>query len=328
MTAFVNREAAREDFGCEKVVVPVNASNRIEWIRGEQMLLPGLAERTGCDVVHSLASTAPVRGRFRRVATIHDLNYLMVPDAHFGLRGLGMRVLIPLAARSSHRIIVDAEATKVDLHEQLGTPLGKIDVVPLAGVSPPDVPPTPEPELRQRLGLGDRDVLLTVSAKRPHKNLMRLIEALALLPVPRPILVLPGYPTPHEAELRARADELGLGADVRFLDWVSPADLEGLYALCSVFVFPSLYEGFGLPIVEAQDRGVPVACSDRGAVAEVADADAVFFDPESVPSIAGAINETRTRDAQVRRRASVRTRDQIGDWGRVAAVTRWAYSRS
>jgi glycosyltransferase involved in cell wall biosynthesis len=251
VTAFVNEEAAGEDFGCsDQVVVPVRAASRLQWVRGEQQLLPGLAERAGVDLVHSLGSTAPARGRFRRVVTIHDLHYKLVPDAHFGVRGLGMRVLIPLAARSAHRIIVDAASTREDLVEHLGTPRGKVDVVPLAGGSPPEgVVPTDEATLRRSLGLGDRQVVLSVSAKRPHKNLLRLIEAVASLPAPRPVLVLPGYATPHEAELRARASDLGIADDVRFPAWVSAADLEGLYALASAFVFPSLYEGFGLPVL-------------------------------------------------------------------------------
>ena len=290
VTAFVNREAAGDDFGCdEQVVVPVNARSRLQWVRGEQLLLPGLAERAGCDVVHSLGSTAPVRGRFRRVVTIHDLHYKLVPDAHFGVRGLGMRVLIPAAARSAHRIIVDAASTRDDLVEHLGTPRGKIDVVPLAGASIPDVEPTPEAELRARFDLRDRRVLLSVSAKRPHKNLIRLIEAVASLPAPRPVLVLPGYPTPHEAELRARADALGISDDVRFPAWVSAADLEGLYALAAAFVFPSLYEGFGLPVLEAMARGVPVACSNRGALAEVAGDAALLFDPERTGDMVDAL---------------------------------------
>ncbi len=328
VTAFVNREAAGEDFGCdEQIVVPVNARSRLQWVRGEQLLLPGLAERAGCDVVHSLGSTAPVRGRFRRVVTIHDLHYKLVPDAHFGLRGLGMRVLIPAAARSAHRIIVDAASTRDDLVEHLGTPREKIDVVPLAGASIPDIEPTSEAELRARFDLRDRRVLLSVSAKRPHKNLMRLIEALARLPAPRPVLVLPGYPTPHEAELRARAEALGISDDVRFPAWVSAADLEGLYALADAFVFPSLYEGFGLPVLEAMARGVPVACSDRGSLAEVAGDAALLFDPDRVEDITRALASILQPDTGARLRASGLERAREFTWERTATDSANALTR-
>ena len=117
--------------GADSVVVPVRAANRVQWVRGEQLLLPRLAARAGCEVVHSLASTAPATGRFARVTTIHDLNYKLVPDAHFGLRALGMRALVPLAARRSHRLLADSSNTRDDLVRHLRVPAGKVDVVPL-----------------------------------------------------------------------------------------------------------------------------------------------------------------------------------------------------
>jgi glycosyltransferase involved in cell wall biosynthesis len=289
-TAFVNREAAGEDWGAgiESIVVPVNARNRVEWVRGEQQLLPGAAARAGCDLVHSLGSTAPLRGRFRRVVTIHDLIYKRFPEAHGGVKAIGMRALVPLAARRSHRIIAVSAATRDDLVELLGVSPRKIDVVAQAA-APRHAELTPEPELRRRLGLGQRPLLLSASAKRRHKNLMRLLDAHALLDAPRPLLVLPGYPTDHEAELRAHADALGIAGDVRLLGWVSDADMEGLYAAASAFVFPSLYEGFGLPVLEAMARGVPVACSGDSALAEVAGDAALLFDPRDAAAIAHAL---------------------------------------
>src|SRR5262249_7495191 len=157
---------------------------------------------------------------------------------------------------------------------------------------PPQDRPADVAGQRDRLGIGDRPVVLTVSAKRPHKNLMRLLEGLALIPNDRrPVLVLPGYAPQWEAELRDRAHGLGLDGDTRFLGWVSEDELENLYAAASCFVFPSLYEGFGLPVLDAMARGVPVACSDRGSLPEVAGAAARLFDPEQPESIAAAIGE-------------------------------------
>jgi len=104
-TAFINREAASAGgpWGelLPAVTVPVCARNRVQWVIGEQALLPRLARREGVDLVHSLGSTAPVRGRFRRVATVHDLIYARFPDAHPGLRDRGMGVLVPWAVRRS-----------------------------------------------------------------------------------------------------------------------------------------------------------------------------------------------------------------------------------
>ena len=263
--------------------MPVHARNRVQWVLGEQVHVPR-TDAAGCDLIHSLASTSPLVSRVPRITTIHDLNYKLVPEAHFGLRALGMRALVPAAARRSHRILVDAESTKRDLTTHLGTPATKVDVAPL-GVTLTRV--APAPDVRERFGLGDGPVVLSVSAKRPHKNLMRLLEAVSLLDS-QPVLVLPGYPTPHEAELKARAAYLGVRAV--FPAWVSAEDLEGLYAEAAAFVFPSLAEGFGLPVLEAMARGVPVACSDASSLPEVAGDAALLFDPLDPRAIADAIS--------------------------------------
>ena len=200
-----------------------------------------------------------------------------------------MRALVPLGVRRSHRVLAVSQSTRDDLVAHLGVPPGKIDVVP-NGLGAARVDPAPEADVRARYELGERRVVLSVSAKRPHKNLARLLDALALLPeADRPALVLPGYPTWHEDELRDRARALGVAGDTRFPAWVAPAELEALYALATCFVFPSLYEGFGLPVLEAMARGVPVACSERPALAEVAGSAALRFDPESPRAIADAI---------------------------------------
>jgi glycosyltransferase involved in cell wall biosynthesis len=333
-TAFVNREATGADapWGdlIPAVTVPVRARNRLEWVRGEQQLLPTLAARAGVDLVHSLASTAPAWGRFRRVVTIHDLNYRLVPNAHERGRGLGMRVLVPLAARRSNRIIVDAASTRNDLERLLRVPPARVDVVPLGIGSQPRAAPQPEAELRTALVAGERQLALSVSAKRPSKNLMRLLGALALIPSQRrPLLVLPGYRTEHERELRDAAARLGIEADVRFLGWVSAPELEGLYAAADCFVFPSLYEGFGLPILEAMARGVPVACSNRGSLPEVAGDAALYFDPESEPAIAAAIERLLGDPAEAARlRAAGRLRATGFSWASTAEGTVAAYARA
>jgi hypothetical protein len=115
-TAFVNREAAAADGGpwgelLPAVTVPVNARNRVQWVLGEQTLLPALAARAGIELMHSMASTAPLWGRFRRVVTVHDLIYARFPDAHAGIRDKGMRLLVPGAVRRSHRVIADSHAS-------------------------------------------------------------------------------------------------------------------------------------------------------------------------------------------------------------------------
>jgi glycosyltransferase involved in cell wall biosynthesis len=294
-TAFINREAAAAKDGpwgelLPAVTVPVNARNRVQWVLGEQTLLPRLATRAGVDLVHSLASTAPAWGRFRRVVTVHDLIYARFPDAHAGIRDKGMRVLVPLGVRRSDRVIADSQSTRDDLVELLGAAPERVDVVPLGLGTVQRRAPLAERDVRARFDLGERRVVLSLSAKRPHKNLLALLGALAHLPpAQRPVLVLPGYATAHELELRQRAHALQIDADVRFPAWVSAEELEGLWALTQAFVFPSLYEGFGLPVLEAMARGVPVACSDASSLPEVAGDAALLFAPRDEAAIAQAL---------------------------------------
>ncbi len=334
-TAFVNREAAAAGDGpwgelLPSVTVPVNARSRVQWVLGEQALLPRLAARAGIELVHSLASTAPLRGRFRRVVTVHDLIYARYPEAHSGIREKGMSVLVPLAARRSDRVIADSRSTRSDLLDLVHLDPRRIDVVPLGLGSVRRRQPLPERDVRERFRLGERTVLLSLSAKRPHKNLMALIGALARIPAEsRPVLVLPGYPTAHELDLRERARSLGVEDDVRFPAWVSAEELEGLWALALAFVFPSLYEGFGLPVLEAMARGVPVACSNTSSLPEVAGDAALLFDPHDDAAIGLAL-ERLLRDPQLRERlrALGLARAEQFTWERSARLTLESYARA
>jgi len=333
-TAFINREAAASGGPwideVEHIQMPLWAANRLNWVRGEQLMLPRWARREGVDLVHSLANTGPTWGRFARVTTIHDLLYLIVPEAHFGLRGRGMRVLVPAAARRSDRVIAISRSTRDDVVARLGVPRERIDVVPQGVGASPAAQPLPEGELRSRFELGDRRILLSVSTKRAHKNLRRLLDAHAQISAEeRPLLVLPGYPTPHEEELRRQARDLRIAGDVRFLGWLAPAELEGLYGVAEAFVFTSRYEGFGMTVLEAMSRGVPVACSNASAIPEVAGDAALLFDPDSTEEIAGAIRSLLV-DAQLRARLAEAGRRRAAEfsWERTARETVETYRRA
>jgi len=334
-TAFVNREAATDGSApwgelIPAVRVPVNARRRPEWVIGEQVLLPPSAARAGIDLMHSLASTAPLWGDFRKVVTVHDLIYARFPETHAGIRDKGMKMLVPAAARRSDRVIAISQSTRADLVELLGVSDEKIDVVPQGFGAVRGQAPLAESAVRAQLDLGERRVLLSLSAKRPHKNLLRLIDALALIaPENRPLLVLPGYPTAHEADLRERSRARGVGGDVRLPGWISSETVEGLWALTDAFVFPSLYEGFGLPVLEAMARGVPVACSNTSSLPEVAGEAALFFDPNDESAIADALRRLlgdRTVREQLRARGLARVSEFT--WERTARLTLESYGRA
>ena len=241
------------------------------------------------------------------MTTIHDLNYKVVPEAHFGVRALGMRVLVPAAARRSHRILVDATSTREDLRSHLGVDPGKVDVVPLGVTVPERVERRPE------------RMVLCVGAKRPHKNAVAVVEALAGTDLR---LVVTGYRSPYDAVLRERAAALGVALELP--EWVE--DLDALYARAGVVVVPSLYEGFGLPVLEAMARGVPVVSSNRSSLPEVAGDAAVLVDPEDRRALRAAI-ERALRESD-RLSALGRERAARFTWERTAQLTAAAYRRA
>jgi glycosyltransferase involved in cell wall biosynthesis len=296
----------------------------------ELTLLGKLASRARVDVLHSVAMTGPWRTSAVHVVTLGDLIWLRHPETTGRLTTTVWKLVVPPVARRARRLLTFSEASRRDAVELLGLPSSKIDVVPL-GPGLAGVEPTSEADLRRLLDLGDGPAVLTVSAKKPHKNLVRVVRALPLVlrRVPNAVLVMPGAPTAHEEELRSEAARLGLEETVRLPGFVDEHDLEGLYRLASCVVVPSLYEGFGLPVLEAMGRGTPVACSDVSSLPEVAGDAARYFDPRSESEIGQAIIDLLTDGALVARlndASSVRAR--MFDWETTAGGTLETYERA
>jgi glycosyltransferase involved in cell wall biosynthesis len=252
----------------------------------------GLTASRRFDVLHSPALTAPLATRAANVVVLADTTWLSVPDMGKGQAATVRlwQAVVPHVARRADRVIAISEASARDVTERLGVPRERVDVIPLGYQAARRAEPTPEAELRERLGLGRGPLLLNVAVKKVHKNQMRIVEALPSVrsEVPDAQLVLAGASTPYEQDLRARAEALVVADAVTFPGYVSDADLEGLYAAAAAFVFPSLNEGFGLPLLEAMARGLPVVTSDRSALPEVAGDAALLVDPESSEQIAAA----------------------------------------
>lgn len=262
----------------------------------ELTILGELAPRRGVDTLYSVALTAPLRTRAVNVVVLADVTWIVAPDPAVGATMRLWRTIVPPVARRADRVIAISHDGAREIVEHLGVPRARIDVVYPGHTHGDTVTPTPDASLRERLALASGPLVLSVSQKRPHKNLLRLVSAMATVRrrVPDAVLVLPGNPTAHEQELRERASELGLGEAVAFPGYVDAADLEGLYAAASCFVIASINEGFGLPILEAQCRGVPVACSNASALPEAAGAAAHYFDPYDETDIARAIGDVLT----------------------------------
>jgi glycosyltransferase involved in cell wall biosynthesis len=302
LCAIMNRRAAESEGPWNELpvkVIDVDIQSRPRWAAAELTQVPVLARKVRADLVHSLGNIGPWASSMPRSVTVNDLIHHVLGPEDFRVRVLSQ--LVAGGARRAQRVIVAATQTRDDLVRLTSVDPSRVDVVPY-GMSLPQVEPVPEAELRARFELGDRPLVLSPSARQPHKNLDRLIEAHALIPAAdRPLLVLPGYATQQDDVLRRRTAELGLSDDVRWLGWIEQDELEGFYACSELLVFPSLYEGFGLPVLEAMQRGLPVATSDRGSLAEVAGDAALIFTPEDTAAIAGAISRLHG-DASLRDR--------------------------
>jgi glycosyltransferase involved in cell wall biosynthesis len=285
------------------------------------------------DVLHSPALTAPLATRAGNVVVLADTTWITVPDMGRGQAATVRlwQAVVPTVARRADRVIAISEASARDIEQHLRVPPERIDVIPLGYSAPSHVSGTPEPELRDRLALGDGPIILNVGAKKVHKNQIRLVQALPRVreAVPDARLVLAGAATPHESELRAEADRLGVAGAVAIPGYVSDSDLEGLYAAASSFAFPSLNEGFGLPLLEAMGRDLPIVTSTVSSLPEVAGNAALLVDPTSVEEIADAISRV-LRDADLRERlvAAGRQRLKAFSWTRTAEETLATWRRA
>jgi glycosyltransferase involved in cell wall biosynthesis len=293
--------------------------------------LPPLALVKGLDVLHSPANTGPVIApRLASIVSLLDLIWLhraaeweASPRVH-----RRMRTLVGHCVRHADRIFAISHAAADDFVQTLGIRRDRIDVTPL-GVRPAaSVDPSLEASVRAQLQLAGARVLLCVAQKRPYKNLQTLIRVLPELD-DDVVLVLPGSSTDYEDELRAVASELGVSARVRFPGWLSDRELDGLYALASAFVLPSLIEGFGLPVLEAMARGVPVACSNLSALPEVAGDAALLFDPTRQEQVTAATRRLLS-DRVLAERLIALGHEQVKrfSWERTGAASLAGYRRA
>jgi glycosyltransferase involved in cell wall biosynthesis len=292
----------------------------------------GVSASRRFDVLHSPALTAPLATRAANVVVLADTTWITVPDLGEGQAATVRlwQAVVPRIARRADRVIAISEASAADINRYLKVQRDRIDVIPLGYSGPSLTAPTPEPELRARLALGDGPIVLNVGAKKLHKNQLRLVQALPRIreAVPGACLVLAGASTPYESELRLAAERLGIGEAVALPGYVSDVDLEGLYAAASSFAFPSLNEGFGLPVLEAMGRGLPVITSSVSSLPEVAGDAALLVDPTSIDQIADGVTRV-LRDAPLRERlvAAGRRRLEAFSWARTAEATLASWRR-
>lgn len=296
----------------------------------EQFTIPWDVWRTRPDVFHAPHYVLPTLTPGRTVVTIHDCIHLRFPQylpnrlAHFYARAF-----LSGAARKAARIITVSEASKRDIMHFLHTPAGRIEVVyngfdeRLSAPSAVD-----EARVRDRFQL-DAPFVLYAGNIKPHKNVDRLIEAFAQLRqrgLDTVKLLIIGDDISKYSNLRRLVHRHQLHQQVRFLGFVSTDTLAALYQLAQVFVFPSLYEGFGLPPLEAMANGTPVITSNVSSLPEVVGDAALLIDPMDAGALADAmyrvLTEPELRADLVRRG---RERVKAFSWERSVARTRDIY---
>ncbi len=256
---------------------------RIAW---EQLAWPASAARRKIDLLHSMAFVTPWISPCPTIVTVYDLSFVRYPDRFPAMQRLYLSTQTARSCRQARRVITISESSRQDVHRLYGVPLERIDVVN-PGVDEV-YQPLPEDDVaafRQREGLPSRFVL-HVGTLQPRKNIPLLLEAFARIPDPDLQLILVGGKGWLYDEIFHRVEALGLGDRVRFTGYVPEQDLPLWYNAAALFVLPSVYEGFGMPVIEAMACGTPVIAARTSSIPEAAGEAAALFDPQSVDELA------------------------------------------
>lgn len=285
------------------------------------------------DVFHGTDHLLPPLGRSRMIFTIHDLIYLFFPEYHLPLNRWFLTLMLPKFLRRADAIIAVSENTRRDVTRRLGIPAEKMTVI-YEGVSERFRSIQDRAELervRARYELPPR-MILFFGTLEPRKNLLTLLDAFAALLATRPDvppLVIAGRKGWLYRPIFRRVRERGLESHVRFTDWIAEDDVPTLLNLAEVFVYPSLYEGFGLPPLEAMACGVPVICSNAASLPEVVGDAGILVEPRDVGGLMQALARVLD-DASLRAdlRARGVQRAQQFTWERAARQTLAVYEQS
>jgi glycosyltransferase involved in cell wall biosynthesis len=304
--------------------------NRTLWM---QAVLPAHLRSLRPDVAHFTNSTAPFYTPCPMVLTIHDMTLWLLPQHHPARRLITMRPIVPLVARRAAAVITVSESAKADVVNILKLPPERVHVIYEAPAHnfQPIAPGALLEMVRHKYALSER-FLLYVGTIEPRKNLVRLLEAYAALRQSDGIdhtLVLVGSRGWKDASVFETIERLHLQSCVNILGHIPIEDLVAVYNLADALVFPSLYEGFGLPVIEAMACGTPVITSPNGSLREVAGNAAEYIEPTDVESICNGIrrvlidtiHHARLRDLGLAQAACF-------NWARVAEQTFAVYQQA
>jgi glycosyltransferase involved in cell wall biosynthesis len=286
-----------------------------------------------CDLFHAMDHLLPPLRDVPSVFTVHDLAFLAHPETHLRTNRAYLGFMMPRFVRAATRVIADSEATRRDVLRHYNLPPDKVRVVHL-GVEPMFRPLDPAQaralvSVRQRLA---EPYILFVGTLEPRKNLTGLLAAYRRLVQERveaPRLAIAGAPGWLYEEVYRQVRTWGLGERVSFLGRVPDADLPPLYSAAAAFAYPSLYEGFGLPPLEALACGAPVVCSNRSSLPEVVGDAALLVDPTNHGALATALGRLLD-DAALRQQLRARGLARAAEftWERAATATARVYTEA
>ena len=302
---------------------------RILW---EQTLQPLALRKERVDLLHALAFVVPLFSSCPSVVTIYDLSFLLYPEGFKGYKRFYLGLSTRLSARKARRIIAISKSTKRDVVRLLGVSPDKVDVVYCGtdGAFRP-LPKAEVAAFRSQKGLPERFILF-VGTIEPRKNIITLIEAFAKLQTCEPAnlkLVIGGAKGWFYEDVFARVEELGLEGEVLFPGYIPASELPLWYNAAELFVYPSLYEGFGLPPLEAMACGTPVVVADTSSLPEVVGEAGVIVNPLDVEGLAEAMRRVLGDEAlqQEMKERGLR-RAQGFSWAETAQETVQVYRRA
>ncbi len=327
---FLNREGAALELPlpCNFHVIqcPFRGSHRLNRYAWEQFVLPFQLKSLGIDVLHSLGYVGPLMSPCPAVVTIPDINFIALKNDLPLIKRMILRFFSSQSARGARRVITISHISKNGLVAALKLKPTKITVTHLGpGNGGPDGDGATWKELAALYSI-QKPYIVAFGGGALHKNIPRLIEAYHALQEEFPHqLVILGH-LPANVDLERAMNEWRLQGRLVTTGYIPEAHLQPVLQHAACFVLPSLYEGFGLPILEAQQAGVPVLCSTAASLPEVAGAGAMYFDPYSVPNLVNAMRRCLT-DAEIRLRLSVAGKANLHrfSWEKTARETLEVY---
>ncbi|MCB0114904.1 MAG: glycosyltransferase family 4 protein [Caldilineaceae bacterium] len=316
--------------GAPQLTLPIGQyAWRLSVLASQMLRRPFLEDRLPAEAIYHAGEHLLPRLHRPTVLTVHDLIFERYPEHHTRLNRLFLKVGMPLFVRAADAVIAVSEQTKRDLMELYGTPAAKIQVIyqgideRFAPIGPPRVA-----EAKQKLGI-QRPYLLMVGTLEPRKNHAAALRTLARLKAkdyPHCLVIVGGKGWLFDP-IQAQVGEMGLNDDVIFAGHVEDDDLPALYSGADCLLMPSLYEGFGFPVIEAMACGAPVVSSNRSSLPEVAGDAALLVNPEDDAELTAAVMRVLDDGALAGHlRQAGRTQAARFDWTRCAAAVAQVYA--